>query len=247
MKRLVQLPVFFILFALLSMATKAAEPATAPQGQANAGNGPYTAERPLVVGMLLFDGFEMLDVFGPLEMFGDLGDRVRIVTLGMQKGLVRPRNGPAVEIEQTLADAGALDLFIIPGGLGTRREVNNSALVTALKTLSDRTPKVASVCTGAALLARTGLLDGLSATTNKMAFDWVSQQGTAVHWVADARWVDSGKFATSSGVSAGIDLALGLIAQLFDRATAERVARNTEYVWNSDPANDPFARVLQQP
>lgn len=247
MNSFLQPRIALILFSLLAMAARAAEPANSTQNSPEAGLGRYTAERPLVVGILLFDGFEMLDVFGPLEMFGDLGDRVRIVTLGMQTGLVRPRNGPAVAVEQTLAETGALDLFIIPGGLGTRREVNNTALVAALKTLSDRTPKVASVCTGAALLARTGLLDGLSATTNKMAFDWVSQQGTNVHWVPDARWVDSGKFSTSSGVSAGIDLALGLIAQLFDRATAERIARNTEYVWNSDPANDPFARVLEQP
>jgi len=233
-----------LVFATIAMTTHGAEPAPAPAVE---GGSIYTAERPLVVGMLLFEGFEMLDVFGPLEMFGDLGNRVRIITVGMATGLVKPRNGPAVQIEQSLDQVEGLDLFIIPGGLGTRQGVNDAELVSALKTVSERTAKVASVCTGAALLARTGLLDGLQATTNKMAFDWVASQGTEVIWLPEARWVDSGKYATSSGVSAGTDLALALIAQLFDRATAERVARNTEYVWNDDPANDPFARAVQPP
>jgi transcriptional regulator GlxA family with amidase domain len=202
----------------------------------------YSAEHPLRIGMLLFDGFEMLDVFGPLEMFGMLGDKVQMVTVGMQPGLVRPRNGPAVQIEQAMANSGQFDLFIIPGGIGTRTEVNNPALLSALKVVSEATPKVASVCTGAALLARTGLLDGFEATTNKLAFDWVASQGPNVDWIEEARWVDAGKFASSSGVSAGTDLALALIEQYFGRATAEDVAQRTEYVWNDDPHNDPFAR-----
>lgn len=221
--------------------------AAAAESNATSTDAQYTAERPLVVGMLLFDGFEMLDVFGPLEMFGFLGDRVRIVTLGEKTGLVKPRNGPAVQVEQTLASAGALDLFIIPGGGGTRREVANMALISSIRTLAEQTPKVASVCTGAALLAQTGLLNGLRATTNKMAFDWVSSQGTDVLWIPDARWVDSGKYATSSGVSAGTDLALALIQQLFDRETAEGIARSAEYVWNDDPDHDPFALAPAQP
>lgn len=230
--------------ALAMTATAAESPATSSATETGT---QYSAERPLVVGMLLFDGFEMLDVFGPLEMFGFLGDRVRIVTVGEQAGLVKPRNGPAVQIEQSLASAGALDLFIIPGGAGTRREVDNTALIAAIRTVSEQTPKVASVCTGAALLARTGLLNGLRATTNKMAFDWVSSQGTEVIWMPDGRWVDSGKYATSSGVSAGTDLALALIQQLFDRETAEGIARSAEYTWNDDPDHDPFALAPAQP
>jgi putative intracellular protease/amidase len=235
-----RLSILMFLSGVFAMTVSAAESTPPPH------NAQYTAERPLVVGMLLFEGFEMLDVFGPLEMFGDLGSRVRIVTVGLEAGLVKPRNGPAVQIEQTLASVEALDLFIIPGGIGTRKEVANPELITAIKTLSIQTPKVASVCTGAALLARTGLLDGLQATTNKKAFDWVSSQGPEVVWMEEGRWVDTGKFATSSGVSAGTDLALALIAQLFDRATAEQVARNTEYVWNDDPGNDPFARTATE-
>jgi len=99
----------------------------------------------------------------------------------------------------------------------------------------------ATVCTGAALLARTGLLDNRPATSNKMAWDWVTQQGPGVPWVRQARWVDDEDIVSSSGVSAGIDMALALIARLHDRATAENAARVMEYVWNDDPSNDPFA------
>jgi putative intracellular protease/amidase len=245
MKQLWKLTLVLLMTGTFAMTTAAAEPSA--MSGATTTDTRYTAERPLVVGMLLFEGFEMLDVFGPLEMFGFLGDRVRIVTVGEAAGLVKPRNGPAVQVEQTLAGVEALDLFIIPGGGGTRREVANTALISSIRTLAEQTPKVASVCTGAALLAQTGLLNGLRATTNKMAFDWVGTQGTEVLWVPDARWVDAGKFATSSGVSAGTDLALALIEQLFDRETAEGIARSAEYVWNDDPDNDPFARVAAQP
>ena len=98
-----------------------------------------------------------------------------------------------------------------------------------------------TVCTGSALLARTGLLDGRPATSNKLAWDWVVQQGPAVRWQRRARWVDDGNVLTSSGVSAGIDMALSLVERLNGRDMAVASARNMEYVWNTDPANDLFA------
>ena len=99
----------------------------------------------------------------------------------------------------------------------------------------------ATVCTGSALLARTGLLDHRPATSNKLAWDWVVQQGPQVQWVRQARWVDDGDILTSSGVSAGIDMALSLIARLHGREMALTSARNMEYIWNEDAENDPFA------
>ncbi len=206
-----------------------------------AGETTYTAARPLVVGVVLFADFEMLDVFGPLEMFSLLDERVRIVTLAATPGPVRSRNGPEVIAERALADAGALDLLLVPGGFGTRRAVDDAAFVHAIARLGGQAPQVASVCTGAALLARAGLLDGRRATTNKQAFAWVQSQGENTEWVRSARWVEDGRFATSSGVSAGTDLALALIARHFDRATAERVARDAEYLWNASSEVDPFA------
>jgi putative intracellular protease/amidase/Cu/Ag efflux protein CusF len=204
---------------------------------------PYTEEHPLVVGVLLFDGFEPLDVFGPVEVFGAVGKRIKIVTLAEKKEPSRPRFGPAVSVDRTLDDAESLDLLLVPGGSGTRTEVENAHLLAAIKRIADSTPQVASVCTGSGLLARAGLLSGLKATSNKRAFQWAVAQDRSVHWIHEARWVEDGKFFTSSGVSAGIDLSLGIVAKLFGRAVAVSAAQNIEYVWNDDPAKDPFAAL----
>ena len=90
-------------------------------------------------------------------------------------------------------------------------------------------------------MARTGLLDGRPATSNKVAWDWVLEQGPKVDWKRQARWVDDGDIVTSSGVSARIDMALDLIARLHDEQTAVNSARFMEYIWNRVPSNDSFA------
>ena len=107
----------------------------------------------------------------------------------------------------------------------------------------DKADHVAVVCTGTTLVAKTGLLDGHKATTNKAAFDWVANQGPNVDWQKKARWVESGKFFTSSGVSAGIDMSLALIAHLLGEDKALEAARWAEYDWHRDPDWDPFAEV----
>jgi len=98
-----------------------------------------------------------------------------------------------------------------------------------------KVPLMVSVCTGAAVLARTGLLDGRPAATNHTAFDWVAQQGPKVRWDRVARWVDAGKYVTSAGTSAGTDLGFYLVSRLAGRAVAEAAARAAEYDWQRDP------------
>jgi putative intracellular protease/amidase len=196
---------------------------------------------PLQIGTLLFSGFELLDVFGPLEMLGLLGDRVQLRMLAAQPGEVPSAQGPRAVAECALADASDLDVFLIPGGRGTRRLVEEPAFLEQLRERSRRSRYTASVCTGSALLARAGLLDGRRATTNKRAFDWVQTQGAGVVWVRKARWVEDGCFFTASGVSAGMDMTLGLIGQLFDRSVSLEVACHAEYLWNEDRSDDPFA------
>ncbi len=198
--------------------------------------------RGMMVGMVVFDDFQLLDTFGPLEMFGWL-DEVRIVMIAERTGPIASSAGPAVNADHTFADAPKLDILLIPGGGGTRREVDNPRMIEAIKALSAAAPHVASICTGAALLARTGLLDGLKATTNKRAFKWVGTQGPKVDWVRQARWVEDGKYFTSSGISAGMDMSLALIAKLSGSDRAERIANRAEYHWNRDPHVDPFARL----
>jgi transcriptional regulator GlxA family with amidase domain len=193
------------------------------------------------VGVLLFDQFELLDVFGPLEMLGMLDEDFAIRLVAEQARVVASAQGPLSVIDDLFADDRAYDVLLVPGGMGTRREVGNAALLDWLAGAAERAEIVASVCTGSALLAKAGLLDGRSATTNKNAFDWVMSQGPKVQWQRRARWVEDGKFFTSSGVSAGMDMALALIARLCGTERAHQVAHWAEYVWNADSANDPFA------
>ena len=103
-----------------------------------------------------------------------------------------------------------------------------------------------SVCTGSALLAKAGLLDGLAATSNKMFFDLARSQGDLVEWQESARWVDAGQYVTSSGVSAGTDMALAVIERLFGAELAAQVVNYTEYQWHRQADEDPFAQLLNQ-
>lgn len=197
------------------------------------------------VGVLLFEGFELLDVFGPLEAWGmhaEISGACTIVTAAEKAGAVKSAQGPRAMADYALADCPPLGVILVPGGIGTRREVNNAALLEWLRRRAAEAEVVTSVCTGAALLARAGLLDGRRATSNKFAFKWVTEQGPAVEWVRQARWVEDGKFATSSGVSAGIDMTLAVIARLAGAETAEQIAIRMEYEWHRDPSWDPFAQ-----
>ena len=199
--------------------------------------------REWTLGVVLFPGFELLDVFGPLEAFGNLPGMFRILMVAERAGPVASAQGPRSVADHGFADCPRLDLMLVPGGIGTREEAENPALLGWLARAAAEAEIVTSVCTGAALLACAGLLDGRRATTNKMFFQWVADQRPAVTWVKEARWVDDGKFVTSSGVSAGIDMALAVIARTVGREPAENVARAMEYEWHTDANVDPFAKV----
>jgi len=195
------------------------------------------------LGVLLFPEFELLDVFGPLEAFGQAKDSFRIVTVAEHAGPVPSAQGPRAMADYGFEDAPPMDMILVPGGMGTRREVNNRALVDWLAGQGRRAETMTSVCTGAALLARAGILDGRRATTNKRSFAWVVEQGPKVDWIRQARWVDDGNVVTSSGVSAGIDMALHLIGRVAGPAVRDEVATRMEYEWHDDAAHDPFAKV----
>jgi transcriptional regulator GlxA family with amidase domain len=195
------------------------------------------------VGVVLFPGFELLDVFGPLEAFGNLSGMFRVVLVAERAGPVASAQGPRTVADHGFADCPHLDVVLVPGGIGTRDEAENPKLLGWLGHRAAEAEVVTSVCTGAALLARAGVLDGRRATTNKAFFQWVADQGPKVEWVRAARWVEDGKFATSSGVSAGIDMTLAVIARLVGREVSENVARAMEYEWHTDATWDPFAKV----
>jgi predicted dehydrogenase len=127
-------------------------------------------------------------------------------------------------------------------GHGFERELED--FIQAIKELSQRAKYVLTVCTGSALLAKTGLLKDLKATTNKMSFDWVAEQDRQVNWARKARWVNDDKYYTSSGISAGIDMTLGFVCDIMGKEVSEKISYGMEYIWNSDKDFDPFSKEI---
>jgi transcriptional regulator GlxA family with amidase domain len=199
-------------------------------------------DEPRHVGVFLFDDFEPLDVFGPVQMLGALREQFRVHLLGPAADApVVSSLGQRVLADRAWEDGARLDILMVPGGMGTRREVSNERLLAAVRAHAESAELVTSVCTGAAILAAAGLLDGRRATSNKRAFEWVKSQGPRVDWVAEARWVEDGNRITSGGVAAGIDMALYLVARLHGEPLAERIATQLEYRRQADASDDPFA------
>ncbi len=198
------------------------------------------------LGAVIYENFELLDLFGPLEMFGNIVPGIKIVTVAEQPGSVRSAQGPKTVTEYGFSECPRLDLILLPGGIGTVKQLHNVAMLEFLKDRSLSAEVTMSVCSGSAILAKAGLLDGRRATSNKQFFRLATSQSDKVKWIAEARWVEDGPFATSSGVSAGIDMALAIIARLFGRERAQLIANLTEYVWQDDPNRDPFYKFLNQ-
>jgi len=196
------------------------------------------------LGAILYPDFELLDLYGPLEMFGSLEGACRIVTVSDEVGAVASTQGPKTLAEYSYADCPALDLILLPGGWGTLAELENESLLSFLRERSETAEYTMSVCSGSAILARAGLLDGRRATSNKQLFKLATMQSDKVDWVEQARWVEDGTFVTASGVSAGTDMALGVIASLYGEDKAQSVADFAEYQWHKDPDSDPFVQYL---
>ncbi|WP_235995713.1 DJ-1/PfpI family protein [Burkholderia aenigmatica] len=193
------------------------------------------------IGIVLFDEFETLDVFGPVEMWGNLPD-YRIVMVSQHGGLVKSAQGVETNATYSFDDAPQFDILMVPGGMGARKEVHNPALLEFLRKQDKGTEWTTAVCTGSAILAKAGILKGRRATSNKLAYEFAVNQDRSVLWQGSARWVIDGKYVTSSGVSAGTDMAIGLVEKLYNRQTADKIARETEYVWNDNPTMDPFSK-----
>jgi transcriptional regulator GlxA family with amidase domain len=196
------------------------------------------------LGAILYDGFELLDLYGPLEMFGNLKPRIEIITVAEKAGPVSSFQGPQTVAEFAYQNCPPLDLILLPGGFGTIRELDNPAMMSFLKERIPSAKVAMSVCSGSWLLAKAGLLDGRKATSNKAYFKMATQQSDQAEWISEARWVEDGAMFTSSGVSAGMDMALAVIASLFGEKKAEDIATYTEYVWNKDSSRDPFHPYL---
>lgn len=192
------------------------------------------------VGVLLFEDFETLDVFGPVEILGRLTELYKINFYSLLGGQIKNMHGISILTEGLAEINNGVDIFLIPGGHGTRKEIDNTLLIDKIREISEMSKFVLTVCTGSALLAKTALLDNRKATSNKRAFDWVMTNGENVNWLKKSRWTVDDKYYTSSGLSAGMDMTLGFLSDLHGIEFARQVAFQIEYNWVEDKDNDNF-------
>jgi transcriptional regulator GlxA family with amidase domain len=195
------------------------------------------------VGILIFDGVEVLDFAGPYEVFSrtrlvpgpesrrsDESAPFRVVTIAAGAGLTRATGGLQVQPDHTFADAPPIDLLIVPGGFGTRALLEDAPTLDWIRGRARSAGQVASVCTGSLLLARAGLLAGKRATTHWNALDLLASLDPSVRVERGVRFVEDG-IVSSAGVAAGIDMSFQLVARMCGRAVAEETARYIEYPW----------------
>nr|WP_297422190.1 DJ-1/PfpI family protein [uncultured Actinotalea sp.] len=191
---------------------------------------------PLRVGILVFDGVEELDVAGPYEVLATWAEvsalRPSVVTFSPDGLGVRCAKGLRLVPDHGIDDVGPLHVLVHPGGDGTRALAADEAHLAWLRTVRTTTPLIASVCTGARVLAAAGLLAGRPATTYWDAFDDLARIEPSALLDTEARFVDDGDVVTAAGVSAGIDMALHLVDRLESTAVARTVRRAIQY----DPA-----------
>ena len=187
------------------------------------------------VAILIFDDVEVLDFCGPFEVFSvtgrPLGETPFKVYTVAEKSPVLTRGQLSVNPSYTLDQCPQPDILIVPGGSGTRREMHNQPLITWIKAYSEQAELILSVCTGALLLAKAGLLDGLTATTHHGALDLLKDIApkTTVH---HKRFIDTGRVITAAGISAGIDMSLYVVSRLLGEEQAIQTAQQMEYHWN---------------
>ena len=186
------------------------------------------------VALFLFPEVEVLDFAGPFEVFA-VTDELRgyytfnVITVAETAAPIRARNGLQVLPDHSFTTCPSPHVLIIPGGFGTRALLKNEPVLAWLRTQAASAELVMSVCTGAFLLARLGLLDGLRATTHHECLDDLRALAPAATVDATARFHDNGKILTAAGISAGIDCSLHVVSRLLGPAAAASTARYMEY------------------
>ncbi|MDE0727050.1 MAG: DJ-1/PfpI family protein [Alphaproteobacteria bacterium] len=191
------------------------------------------------IGILFFENTEELDAVGPWEVFTMAAaqrDEIKVVSISERGGTVKCSKGLRIVMDHSFADAPKLDVLLVPGGMGTRTEVDNPELLAWIAAVAPDCQWVTSVCTGSYLLAEAGPAAGKRITTHWGAIDMVRQRGKAGGVLENIRYVRDGNLLTSAGVSAGIDMALWLMGEMYSPEFARSVQRNMEY----DPA-PPYA------
>jgi transcriptional regulator GlxA family with amidase domain len=200
---------------------------------------------PLTVGILIFDEVEVLDVTGPFEVFSAtrLNEERRfsepspfkLALISETLKTIIATGGLRLTPDLTFDSNVKLDLLIVPGGRGTRREVDNTKLIQWISKQTSGTPLTASVCTGSCLLGKAGLLDGRIATTHWKAFDFLRLSAPKAHILTDVQFTTVEPVFTSAGVASGIDLSLRIVSYFFGTEIGQATAHYMQYPY---PAND---------
>lgn len=224
---------------------------------------------PTRFGLILYDGFQLIDVCGPLDVLNNLSHRVPGISLSLIAEDTFPKSTTPKEwpanmgmgpftTSQTLQpthdfkSAPELDVLIIPGGMGSfdpaRTGQPNPAVVEPIvKFARERYPSLKhllTVCTGSGILSQSGLLDDKKATLFKGAWDIITKWRPQVHWLPKARWTEDGNIWTSSGVASGTDLMFAFVEKIYGDQTAKEISNWMEYIRVMDPDNDPFGIVI---
>lgn len=188
----------------------------------------------LRIGIAVFDDAEELDWIGPWEVLASWAahhpdDDVEVVSVARQPGPVRCAKGTRVLPDHVWEDIGHLDVLVYPGGQGTRRQLDDEPLFAWLRELHGQGTLMTSVCTGSLVYAAAGLLNGRPATTHWASLDLLAALDPSISVRRDDRYVDDGDVVTAAGVSAGIDMALHLVARLRSPERALEIRRHLQY------------------
>ena len=198
-------------------------------------------DTPLNVGILIFDGVEVLDFAGPFEVFSrtrliagldsrrsDDDAPLRVFTVAQSGAEIVATGGLRVVPHHGFDSAPSIDLLVVPGGFGTRPLLDNQDVIAWITRTASSAQRITSVCTGALLLAKAGLLSGKRATTHWGAYDALAEVDDTIEVDRGARFVEDGVI-TSAGVAAGIDMAFAVVESLFGQEVADETARYIEY------------------
>ena len=186
------------------------------------------------VGILVFDDVEVLDFAGPFEVFA-VADELsghaafNVFTMAPRPGVVRANNGLKVVPDYTVDDCPVPSVLVVPGGFGTRALMRNSVIMEWIHRAAGRSEVTLSICTGALLLAKAGLLDGLRVTTHHELLGMLGELAPLAVVDTGARFHDNGRVVTAAGISAGIDASLHLVGRLLGPGASEATATYMEY------------------
>lgn len=180
------------------------------------------------IGIYLYDGFQTLDAMGPYETLAEMGGGIKVFFVGQKKGWVKNQRGLKIAVDSSIAEVKQLDILVIPGGaIETFLQTQDSSVLNWIRRIDEHSIYTTSVCTGAWILGATGLLREKQATTN-----WYRAEEMLARYGAhfrNQRWVQDGKYWTSAGVTAGIDMSLAIIKDLMGEQFTQGIMLNLEY------------------